>query len=185
MGLTGTKAEGDGRNVPVIETERLRLRGHGIGDFTDCLAMWSDPAVVRHIGGRVFSAEEVWTKLLRYAGLWSLLGYGYWVIAERESGRFVGEVGFADFRREIAPPLDGVPEIGWALATSAHGRGLATEAVRAAVAWGDGHLGGGRTMCLIHPENGASIRVAEKCGYRCLAHTTYKGQPVMLFGREV
>jgi len=43
--------------------------------------------------------------LLRYAGHWALAGYGYWIVEERESGRPVGEVGLADFRREISPPL--------------------------------------------------------------------------------
>lgn len=48
----------------------------------------------------------------RYAGQWSLLGYGYWVVEDKRTGRFAGEVGFADFKRVIEPSLDGVPEIG-------------------------------------------------------------------------
>jgi RimJ/RimL family protein N-acetyltransferase len=169
--------------IPVIETTRLRLRGHRIEDFGDCAAMWADAAVTRHIGGRPFSAEEVWSKILRYAGLWALLGFGYWAIAEKASGRFAGEVGFADFKREIEPSFAGAPEIGWALASWAHGRGFATEAVGAAVSWGDAHLGAVRTVCLIGPENGASIRVAQKCGYREFARTKYKNQPTILFER--
>jgi RimJ/RimL family protein N-acetyltransferase len=46
--------------VPVIETERLKLRGHRLGDFGACAAMWADPIVTRHIGGRPFSEEESW-----------------------------------------------------------------------------------------------------------------------------
>ena len=169
--------------VPTVETARLRLRGHRIEDFHDCAAMWADPAVTRHIGGRPFSAEEVWSKILRYAGLWSLLGFGYWAIEEKASGRFVGEVGFADFKREIEPSFAGAPEIGWALASWAHGVGFATEAVGAAVAWGDGHFGAVRTVCLIGPDNVASIRVAEKCGYLEFERAAYKGQPTILFRR--
>jgi RimJ/RimL family protein N-acetyltransferase len=169
--------------VPTIETARLKLRGHWVDDLRDCAAMWGDAAVVRHIGGRPFAAEETWWKILRYAGLWSLLGYGYWAIEEKGSGRFVGEVGFADFKREIEPPFAGAPEIGWALAAWAHGRGLGTEAVGAAVAWGDRHLRAARTVCLIGPENAASIRVAAKCGYREYARTAYKGQATILFER--
>ena len=169
--------------VPTIETTRLRLRGHRIEDLGDCAAMWADAGVVRHIGGRPFSTEESWGKILRYAGLWSLLGFGYWAIEEKASGRFAGEVGFADFKREIAPSFAGAPEIGWALASWAHGNGFATEAVSAAVAWGDEHLGAARTVCMIDPENAASIRVAEKCGYREFAHATYKGQLTILYER--
>ena len=150
--------------------------------------MWADPLVTRHIGGRPFSEEEVWARVLRYAGLWALLGYGYWVVRERASGRFVGEVGLADFRRDLTPPLDGAPEVGWALAPWAHGRGFATEAVSAAVAWGDAHrppgtARPGRTVCLIAPANTASVRVAEKCGFREAARATYKGSDTLIFER--
>src|SRR4029077_6257721 len=64
--------------VPVIETERLKMRGHRLADLNDCAAMWADPIVTRHIGGRPFSEEETWARFLRYAGHWSLMGFGYW-----------------------------------------------------------------------------------------------------------
>ena len=86
---------------PVIDTDRLTLRAHGIEDFEDMCAMWADPEVVRFIGGKVFSREEVWARLLRYAGSWSLLGYGFWVIRDRASGAFVGEAGFHNLRRDL------------------------------------------------------------------------------------
>ena len=38
--------------VPVLETQRLRLRGHEIGDLTDCAALWASPVVIRHIMDR-------------------------------------------------------------------------------------------------------------------------------------
>jgi RimJ/RimL family protein N-acetyltransferase len=169
--------------VPVLETGRLILRGHTLADFDESAAMWGDPLVTRHIGGRPSTAEESWARLMRYAGMWALLGYGYWVVRERDGGRFVGEVGLADFRREITPSLDGAPEAGWALAPWAHGRGYATEAVRAALAWGDAHLAAPRTVCMIAPENSASIHVAEKCGFRELTRATYKGEETLLFER--
>jgi RimJ/RimL family protein N-acetyltransferase len=169
--------------APVIETNRLILRRHRLDDFEDCAAMWADPEVTRHIGGRPFSAEEVWTKLLRYAGLWALLGYGYWAIEERGTHRFIGELGFADFKRDLEPPLDGTPELGWALVSTAHGRGYATEAVRAALAWGEARFGATQTVCLIRPDNLRSIRVAEKCGYGELRRATYKGTPTIVLMR--
>ena len=169
--------------IPRLETERLVLRGHRALDFAECSAMWGNAEVTRFIGGRAFPKDEVWTKLLRYVGHWSVLGFGFWVLEEKDSGRFVGEVGFADFKRDIEPSLEGAPEIGWVLAPWAHGRGLATEAVRAALAWGATRLPSKRTVCLISPENVASIRVAEKCGYREFQRTTYKGLPTLLFER--
>ncbi len=169
--------------VPVIETARLRLRAHRADDLAACAAMWAEPAVTRYIGGKPATRQETWTKLLRYAGLWSLLGYGYWALEDRATGGFIGELGFADFMRDMEPSLDGRPEIGWALASHAHGNGYASEAVAAAVAWGDGAFGTVRTVCLIGPENVASIRVAEKCGYREFARAEYKGEATILFER--
>lgn len=170
--------------VPVLETQRLRLRGHGVGDFLFSASMWADPQVTRYISGRGFSEEESWSRLLRYIGHWTLFGYGYWLVEERGSGAFVGEVGFADYHRDLTPSLDGVPEIGWVLATGAHGKGYASEVVRAVVAWGDEHFGSIRTACIIHPENTPSIRVAVKCGYREQGTATYKGVASLLFIRD-
>jgi RimJ/RimL family protein N-acetyltransferase len=176
------KAHNAAARIPIIETERLTMRGHRLDDFAECAAMWADADVTRYIGGKPLSAEEVRAKILRYVGHWSLMGFGYWVIEEKVSGRFVGEVGFADFKR-IEASFDREPEIGWALAAWAQGIGLATEAVGAAVAWGERHFGTARTVCLIHRDNVASIRLATKCGYREFGRTTYKDQPTMLFRR--
>lgn len=168
-----------------LETERLRLRAHRMDDFPHCVAMWSDPIVTRHIGGRPYTEEETWARFLRYAGLWKVLGFGYWAIEEKASGSFVGEAGFADFKRELEPSIKGLPEAGWVLVPAAHGKGYATEAVRAALAWGENHLESKRIVCLIDPENAASIRVAEKCGFSEYRRTTYKGSAAILFGREL
>ncbi len=170
--------------VPVLETERLTLRGHTLADFDECAAMWGDPLVTRHIGGRPSTEEEVWARVLRYAGLWALLGYGYWAVRERDSGRFVGDVGLADFRREVTPALGDAPEAGWVLAPWAHGRGFATEAVRAVLSWADANLAAPRTVCLIAPENAASIHVAEKCGFREVTRGTYKGEETIICERH-
>jgi len=169
--------------VPTVETDRLILRGHRLEDFADSLALWTDPESVRFISGKPSTREEAWARMLRYAGHWSLLGFGYWVVTDRMTGRFVGEVGFGNFKRDIEPSLEAMPEIGWVLAGDQHGRGYATEAAQAAVAWGEAHFGPIRTACIIAPENGPSIRVAEKCGYREFQRTTYKDQPTILFVR--
>lgn len=167
-----------------LDTERLTIRGHRALDLEDCAAMWGDPGVTRFIGGKPASREDVWRKVLIHAGHWSLLGFGYWVVREKSSGRFVGEVGFANFMRAVDPPLGDAPEAGWALSPSAHGRGFATEALRAATAWADTHFTSRRTVCMIDPANAPSLRVAEKIGYREYARTTYHGDPTILFERK-
>jgi RimJ/RimL family protein N-acetyltransferase len=171
------------QSLHAIDTERLTLRRHERVDFRESAALWGDPEVTRYIGGKPLTEEEVWSRLLRHIGHWSLLGFGCWVVREKASGRFVGEVGFADLKRALDPAFDGAPEAGWVLASWSHGRGYATESVRAVIDWGLRHLGPVRTVCLIDDENVRSIRVAEKCGYREYARTTYKGNPVILFER--
>jgi RimJ/RimL family protein N-acetyltransferase len=180
MPLSGAAANA----VPTLETARLVLRGHRLDDFSDIAAMWADAGVTRFIGGQPFTREEAWARLLRQAGHWSLLGFGYWAAEEKSSGRFTGQIGFGTGKRELGPHFDEAPEIGWALAPWAHGKGFATEAAQAVVAWGDGHFGGARTVCMIEPGNSASVGVAQKCGYTEYAQTEYKGHPTILFERQ-
>ena len=149
---------------PLIETERLILRGHVMADLAACQRLWSDATVVRYLGGRAFSQEEVWMRLLRYAGGWAQLGFGFWLV-ETKDGRFVGEVGFHELHRDTEPSFAGIPEVGWILAPEWHGKGVAGEAMTAALAWGDRHIDHPRFACIIHPENAPSIRLGERLGF--------------------
>jgi RimJ/RimL family protein N-acetyltransferase len=169
--------------IPTLETERLILRPHRREDFDACAAMWANPEVVRYIGGKPFTREEVWARLLRYAGHWQWLGFGFWALEEKATGAFAGELGFAEFMRDLDPPIVGTPEVGWVLAPHAHGKGYATEAVLAVVAWGDAKFHGGRTVCLIDPENAASIRVAQKSGFAHPRTVNYKNHPTQMWER--
>ncbi len=162
-------------SAPDILTERTRMRPHRLEDFEAMLAMWQDDAIVRHITGRPSTSNETWSRLLRYIGHWHALGFGYWVIEDRETGLYLGEAGFADFHRDMDPPLGSAPEAGWAIVSASHGRGLATEAMQAAHTWIDAHNPHDHTLCILAPEHAASIRVAEKCGYSHTYDTTFAG----------
>lgn len=170
--------------VPVLETARLILRGHQLSDFPAFAEMWADPAVTRYIGGAPLCEEDAWAKFLRTFGMWPLMNFGFWSVVEKASGRRIGECGFLEARRDVVPSLKGMPEVGWAFVPMAHGRGHATEAVRAALFWGDAHFGKVRMACIIAPENTASRRVAEKTGFREAHRTTYKGDPTVMLFRD-
>ncbi|MGD0475433.1 MAG: GNAT family protein [Candidatus Velthaea sp.] len=116
------------------------------------------------------------------AGHWALLGFGYWAIEEKATGAFVGEIGFADFKRDLDPALRGIPEGGWVVTRAQHGKGFGTEAARAIVAWSDMRAVE-ETICLVDPRNAASIRLAEKCGYREARRLEANGLPTILFVR--
>ena len=108
---------------------------------------------------------------------------GFWVARERGTGRFMGELGFKQFRRDLDPALEMLPEIGWVLAPWAWGQGLATEAARAVLGWADTVPQWPETLCMIDPDNHASRRVAAKTGYGAIAETTYKDKPITIFRR--
>ena len=152
--------------APSLETVRLRLRAHQPGDLSAYVAMWSDPEVVRYTIGEPSPPQRSWMRLLAHRGHWSVLGFGYWAVEEKQSGCYIGELGFGHFKRGLDPSVDNVPELGWALVRSAHGKGYATEALRAVVAWGEAHFESDRTVCIIDPDNHVSGRVADKLGYR-------------------
>lgn len=169
---------------PVLDTPRLILEGHSLGDFDALSAMWAQPKVVAHIGaGAPSTARESWMRTLAYRGLWPLLGYGYWAIREKASGRYVGDLGFADFQRNVEPSIRGVPEAGWALAAWAHGKGYATEALSHALDWLDAQHRFERSVCLIAPTNVKSIRVAEKAGYANPITVRFNDADSLMFSR--
>jgi len=166
-----------------LETPRLLLRPHRLDDFDLHAAMWAEPQVVRFIGGKPMSREAAWTRFLRQVGMWRLLGFGFFALEDRESGAFVGEAGFHEMRRDIAPSLEGTLEAGWALVPAMHGRGLAEEAMRAAIAWADRAHPGPRMTCIIQVGHAASLRVAAKLGFTPYVETTYHGDVVTLLER--
>ncbi len=169
--------------VPVLETDRIRLRAHRLQDYSSCCAMWTDPVVTRFIGGRPSTAQQTWSRLLGYLGHWQLQNYGYWAIEEKTSNAFIGEIGFADFKRDIIEPMQNVPELGFALASTAHGKGYATEAVHAALQWGDVHLPSNRTVALVNEANTASLHILRGARYREFDRITFNDNPVLLLER--
>jgi RimJ/RimL family protein N-acetyltransferase len=172
------------REAPTLETARLVLRPFRESDIEAQARTMADPGVVRHLGGHPFSREDAWRRLLCAPGLWVLLGYGYWAVEERDGGAYVGQVGFSDFKRDMTPNIEGVPEMGWILAPEMHGKGYATEAVAAAIAWADEVLKAPELTAIIDHANTPSIRVAEKNGFSIREEAVYRGAPILLFRRR-
>lgn len=164
----------------MIETRRLLLRRHTLGDFEAWHELFSDAELLRFITKARFSREDSWNRLLRYAGHWSVLGFGLFAVIERETQALVGEVGFADFHRGLGDIFDKSPEAAWIFARSAQGRGYAREAMTAARAWLHANKPGPRTVCIINPENAPSLALAAKLGYTPFGAATYRDGPVSM-----
>lgn len=170
-------------NIPMIETSHLILRGHHPDDFVALKEIWEDQEVVKHISGTPSTEQQSWMRLANYLGHWSLMGFGYWGIEEKSTGKYIGEIGFADFKREITPSIAGIPEAGWILSSAVHGKGYGKEALKAVLDWSDKNLSFDKTVCIINPENVRSISLAEKCGYQKVCETIFNGRATILFER--
>ena len=146
--------------------------------------MLADAAVMRHLSGAPLEREDSWRRLLQGPGLWATLGYGYWSIERRADGAYIGQLGFADFKRDIHPSIDGLPEMGWLLAAEAHGQGYAGEGVAAALAWADATLRAPEIVAIIAPGNAPSIRLAERAGFERAEETRYRADPTLIYRRR-
>lgn len=165
-----------------LETPRLILRPVGADDFDDLVALWSDERFTRFISGKPLSEEEVWFRLLRDIGHWQIKNYGNWSIRDSTSGAYLGSVGTFDYRRNIDVPMNS-PELGWGITPDQQGRGIASEALEILIRFIDTQPVFERTVCMISPDNHASVKLAVRNGYRQYAKTDYKGFAVNLFER--
>lgn len=141
-----------------IETERLILRRWRTGDLLDFYRYAKDPEVGPKAGWRPHaSTEESAVKLAEF-----ISGEEVLAIVLKESGRAVGSIGLHPDKKRMG---EGTREIGYVLARECWGRGLMTEAVRAVMEWA--FREGGVSMLTVYhfPENEASGRVIEKCGF--------------------
>lgn len=169
--------------VPIVETERLRLRSFRESDLEAQAKVMGDPEVVRHLGGTPFAREDTWRRILTACGLWPMFGFGYWAVERREDGAYLGQAGFSDFKRDMNPSIEGTPEMGWIFAPYAQGQGYASEAVAGGLRWADEALPGREITAIISHANAPSIRVAERTGFCVREEALYKGEPILLFRR--
>lgn len=168
---------------PTLDTPRLVLRPHRLDDFEACCFLHSDPEAVRMIYRKPLAREESWHRMLRFVGHWALLGYGMLLVEERATRRVVGEVGLGDFHRGLGSDFDPFPEFAWMIASDVHGRGYATEAAQAMLNWMQIAFAPSRIVCIIDPDNGPSLRVAEKLGFHIFGNAEYKGKPIIKLRR--
>jgi RimJ/RimL family protein N-acetyltransferase len=167
----------NGLIIPTLETERLRLRAFRVSDIDDYAALNADPEVARYLGaGGPWAKERSWRHLAFLIGHWQLAGSGMWAIEQKETRMFVGMAGFAD------PEGWAGFELAGALLRRWWGHGYAMEAGRAALAYAFTVLNKARVISLIHPENQASIRAAERLGETLQGRTEMVGHERLVYG---
>jgi len=144
--------------IPVLETERLILRGFGPQDFEAYAAMMADPDVARFIAPAPMSRADAWRSLAATVGQWTLRGYGVWAVERKSDRALVGRVGM--IHPEGWPAL----EIGWTLAKAYWGKGYASEAAAASMRYAFLTQAVDRLVSNIDAENVASQSVAMRLG---------------------
>ena len=168
-------------DIPVLETDRLILRGTRLDDLDAVTAMWALPEMVRFIGGVPQSREQSWMRLLRHIGMWQATKFGFWIVTDKVSGQFLGQAGFHEMRRDLTPSIENTLEAGWGLNPEFQGRGYASEVLRAMLPWAEKNYPDKPITCIIDPRNTASIRLAERHGFREFARSPYQETEVIIF----
>jgi len=145
----------------ILETERLILDAWRSSDWIEFRPIATDVEVMRYINGGVpWNDEKIQDFVDRQRTLYSERGYCRWKLVDRSAGNLIGFCGVG-FWRDAKDP-----EIGWWLARSYWGRGLATEAARAALRDAFERVCLERVISVAMVENSASRRIMEKLGLR-------------------
>jgi len=144
-------------------------------------AIVADPEVMRFSTNGPLDLAATRTLIERALQSYEQHGFGRWAVIERVSEALIGFCGV------YLLTIDGVsqPELGYRLARSRWGLGLATEAAIASRDVALESYGIERLVAVIEAENVGSIRVAEKAGFRIERSTTYKGLAVGIYVWEV
>ena len=147
--------------MSVVETARLKLVPLNARFNDDLFKLFNEPEVADwlFLTGPP-TREQVDARSKIHEQIWAERGYGMFAVLEKASDRFVARVG------AMTTPETGRIEIAWSTTRDAWGRGYASEAARAAVDFTFANSGLEALDCYLRPDNTASRRVAEKCGFR-------------------
>jgi ribosomal-protein-alanine N-acetyltransferase len=162
-----------------IETPRLRLRPFTPADTEDHRRLYADPEVTRFLGRGPTAPGEVPARsarvLAEFVAHWSERGFGPWAVIDRASGQLIGQCGLRHW-----PVIDDI-ELLYAVARPYWGRGLVTEAARAALAHGFREVGLRRVVAVTWPDHAASRAVIARLGMRLESEVVLLDRPAVLY----
>lgn len=146
----------------VLETSRLVLRHLRPGDLDLLAEIQADPEVMRYFPSSPRTRDETRHDLERCMEIQSRHGFSLWAAIDKSDGRLIGRCGL------FPQSLQGCEEveIAYLITRSRWGLGLASEAAAGIRDHGFDRLGLNRLVSIIHRDNLASRRVAEKTGLR-------------------
>src|SRR4051812_26807862 len=203
MSWLGGSASSTGLGWPVesLLTERLTLRPLQLEDADVLARLYADPYVRRYFPEGTLTRHETTEELEWFIDVYDRrYGLGLWATLDEETGEFIGRCGLIPWRllpsradhvaltsADEEPDDDATyeVEVAYLLAKEHWGRGFATEAARAIVAYALDHVSSSRLICLIDPENAPSRRVAAKIGMSSDGVVDVDGDVVPLYSMAV
>lgn len=174
---------------PLLKTDRFGLWRPVAGDLPDLCRLLEDEETIRYLGPARADAQSQFDRLMRNAGSWRLYGYGTFAVRPHGESGIVATCGvfhsWRGFGADVG--MDDVAEAGWIVRRDWWGKGVASEALGAALDWFDRTHGPARIACMIEEGNLASQRVAARNGFvRCGTHRegdAPDAAPLLLFER--
>jgi ribosomal-protein-alanine N-acetyltransferase len=158
----------DSYTLPPITTTRLLLRPFVPGDLRALHGIMNEPGIMHYFPTPTPpDTARVERLIARQIEAGARYGRAFWAMEWPNDGSLLGWCGL-QYLEET-----GETEVGYLLTHSYWGRGLATEAARASVAYGFTHFHLPEIIGITHPENRKSQHVLEKCGLRFTARTRY------------
>ena len=153
-----------------LTTERLRLRPATLDDLDAWQAISRD-AETEWFGKPSSTQDDARANLEKHMAHQATHGFGLWAVEQRRTGDVIGVAGLGHL-------WDGAEiEVGYRFLRAHWGQGYATEAARAAIAFGFAELGLERIVAVTEPQNVASRRVMEKCGLTFVGVSVHEERP--------
>ena len=168
---------------PFLTSERLEYWLPRAEDLADQVALLAPDAMRRYLGPALPTHQDQFERLMRNAGRWQLYGYGTATLRLRGQDRIIGNCGVFHSWRGFGKGLDDVPEAGWIIHNDHWGKGIAQEAMHAALAWFDATHGPRRVAAMIEAGNTASERVASALGFVEYGRQIFEDSPLILYER--
>lgn len=156
---------------PTLRDGDLVLRPPRPADAVAVTAACQDPEIARWTGVPSPYSRAHADAYIAASAADAHAGRGVALLAvDGDSGALLGSFGLMELGAE-----PGYGELGYWVAAEARGRGVATRGIRLLAGWAQRELGLTRLEILVHRDNTASRRVAEKAGFRATGE--FKGSP--------
>jgi RimJ/RimL family protein N-acetyltransferase len=163
----------------IVETTRLQMRRMTYDDVAALLTVFGDAEVMRFYTAP-FDCQRMQEWVDWNQRSYTKCGYGLWALILRDTGELIGDCGLVN---QLVEDVQEV-EIGYHIRRDLWRQGLATEAALACRDYGFNNLGCKRLVSLIHPQNAASRRVAEKVGMTLCRESPWKNKPTCVYAME-